>query len=54
MAWGKPKFDRVIGLYYAYGGLYGDYGSGLKQNFNTDANFKSHTKRVFVKSFIKM
>ena len=52
MAWGKPKFDRVIGLYHRLGGLYGDYGSGLKQNFNSDAHFKSQTKGVFVKRFI--
>ena len=48
MAVGSVKFDKVIGLYHATGGLYGGYISGLKSNFNVDLDFKARAKGLLL------
>ena len=48
MAVGSVKFDKVIGLYHATGGLYGGYISGLKQNFDIDDDFRARAKGLLL------
>ena len=41
---GSLKFNKVIGLYLNTGGLYGDYGSGTRNNFDLDAHYRPKSK----------